>query len=122
LGELLRLTNRLARKLLGLLHDQLDGLDDTAQDLLDGDGDGDGVAERNRQRRRRQVGGAIRRKLPAREKDARRLDADSDDQSNEKSSHKDPAKRRLERTKDVLADIADNVHKPLFHTLLLSLP
>ena len=55
LAKFLHLANRLARELLSLLHNQLNGHDDATQDLLDGDGNADRVAKRKRQSRRREM-------------------------------------------------------------------
>src|SRR5689334_6141949 len=68
LAEFLHLAYRLACELLGLLHNQLDGLDDTTQDLFNGDGDRHSVAKGDRQRRRRKMGRSVRWEL-AREED-----------------------------------------------------
>jgi len=122
LAKFLHFTDRFARELLSLLYDQFDGLDDATQDLLDGDRDRDGVAKRDSQRRSCEVRRAVWREFTTIEEDARRLGRHGDDQEDQHERDKYPAKRFLERTQDMLANIAEDMHESLFHTLLLSPP
>jgi len=113
--------HRLARELFDLLHDQLDCLDDTAQDLLNGDGDANRRGKGEGQRCRREVRRAVGGKLVI-EEDARRFDSHRDDQKDQHEGDEDPAKRLLERPQDLFANAAEDVNELLLHILLLSLP
>ena len=59
------LFSRLLLELLSLMDDRVDGLDDGAQDFLDGDRDGRGVRERDCQRGGGQVRASARWELAA---------------------------------------------------------